>query len=81
MGNRRIVKSKTFLRLPKVSANHVLKIVDVNRCMRVESIWIVHRDEPARHVPFVPARTVIGLTKIVWRLIVFAEVTDIRFRI
>src|SRR5215469_635752 len=81
MGDRRIVKPETFLRLPEVSANHVFKIVDVNHRVRVEGIWIVSRDEPARHIPFMPTRMLVGLAKILWRLIGLAEVTDTRFGI
>ena len=81
MGNRGIVKPETFLRLPEVSANHVFEIVDVDHHVRVEGIWIVHRDKPARHVLFVPTCTLVGSAKIIWRLIVLAEVADIRFGI
>jgi hypothetical protein len=81
MGNRRIVKPETFLRLPEVSSNHVFEIVDVNYCARIEGIGIIHRDESARHVPFVLTRTIVGLTKVVWWLIALAEVADIRFGI
>jgi hypothetical protein len=81
MGNRRIVKPETFFRLPELPANHVFEIVDVDHCVRVERIWIVHRDKPARHVPFVPTCALVGSAKIVWRLIVLAEVADIRFGI
>jgi hypothetical protein len=49
MGNRGIVKPETFLRLPEVSANHIFEIVDADPCVRVEGIWIVHRDKPAGH--------------------------------
>ena len=54
VGNRGIVKSETVLRLPEMPANHVLEIVDVDDGVRIESIRIIHRDKPARHVPFVP---------------------------
>src|SRR5215471_16736949 len=77
MGNRGIVKPETFLRLLEVPANHVFEIVDVDRCVRIEGIWIVHGDKPARHVPFVPTRLLVGLANVVWRLIVVAEVADI----
>ena len=81
MGDRGIVKPETFFRLSEVPANHVLEIVDVEYCVRVERIWIVYGDKPARHVPFVPTCTLVGLAKIVWRLIVLAEIADIRFGI
>jgi len=81
MGNRGIVKPETFLRLPEVSANHVFEIVDADHYVRVEGIWIIHGNKPARHIPFVPTGPLVGLAKIVWRLIVLAEVADIRFGI
>jgi hypothetical protein len=81
MGNRRIVRPETFLRLPEVPANHVFEIIDVDHCVRIEGIEIIQRDESARHVPFVLTRTIVGLTKIVWRLIALAEVADILFGI
>src|SRR5690242_14072953 len=77
MGNGGIVKPETFLRLPEVSANHVFEVVDVHRCVRLEGIWIVHCDKPARHIPFVPTCLLVGLTNIVWRLIVLSEVAYI----
>jgi hypothetical protein len=40
-GNRGIVKAETFLRLPEVSANHLFEIVDADRYLRVEGIWMV----------------------------------------
>jgi hypothetical protein len=81
MGNRGIVKSETFLRLLEVSANHIFEIVDADHCVRVEGIWIIHRDKPARHVPFVPTCLLVGLANMVWRLIAIAEVADISLRI
>ena len=77
MGNRGIVKPETFLRLPEVSANHVFEIADADPCVRVEGIWIVHRDKPAGHVPFVPTGLLVDLANIVWRLIALSEVADI----
>jgi hypothetical protein len=68
MGNRGIVKPETFLRLPEVSANHVFEIVDAGHCVRVEGIWIVHGDKPARHIPFMSTRLLIGLANIAWRM-------------
>jgi len=81
MGNRGIVKPETFLRVSDVPADHVFEIVDVDHDVRVEGIDIVHRDKPGCHVPFVPTGPLVGLAKIVWRLIVLAEVADIRFGI
>ena len=68
---------ETFLRMPKVSANHIFEIVDADHCVRVEGIWIIHRDKPARHVPFVPTCLLVGLAEVVWGLIVLSEVADI----
>jgi len=81
MGNRGIVKPETFLRLLEVPANHVYKIVDADHYVRVEGIWIIQGNKPARHIPLVPTGPLVGLAKIVWRLIVLAEVADIRFGI
>jgi hypothetical protein len=76
MGDREIVKPETFLRVSEVPADHVFEIADIDHDVRVEGIDIVHRDKPCGHVPFVPARLLIGSTKIVWRLIILSEIAD-----
>src|SRR6202047_4104773 len=78
MGNRGIVKPETFRWLPEVSADHVFELVDADHHARVERIYIVHRDKPARHVPFVPTCLLVGLAKIVRWVIALSEVEDIR---
>jgi len=78
---RGIIKPETFLRLLEVSANHVFEIFDADHCVWVEGVWIVHGDQPARHVPFVPTCPLVGLAKIVRRPIVLSEVADIRLGI
>jgi hypothetical protein len=69
------------LRLLEVSANHVFEIFDADYCVRVEGIWIIYRDKPACHVPFVPKCLLVGLANIVWGLILLSEVADISLRI
>ena len=54
VGSRGIVKPETLLRLPEVPTNHVFKIGDVDLGVRIEGVGIIHRDEPAGHVPSVP---------------------------
>lgn len=77
MRDRRIIEPEPFLWLLEISTDQVLEIVDVHADLRVESTQIIYRDKSARHVPFVPARLLVSLANIVWRLIIFSEITEI----
>ena len=81
MRDRAVVEAEPLFRLLEIAADDVLELLELDMDVGVERVDVVHRDLPARHVPFVVPHPLIVFLDVRVGAIVLAEPGDVGLRI